>query len=75
MAATCPSTIIVLKTAHLLPGTKLSFAQNIFIIRQCSAHVAESPITENWQVVKTCMCQKRLQSHDAEPRGLNAKFF
>ena len=39
MAATCPSTIIVLKTAHLLPGTKVFFGQNAFIIRQCSAHV------------------------------------
>lgn len=40
MAAACPSTITILKTAHLLPGAKLSLRQNAFIIRQCSAHVA-----------------------------------
>lgn len=39
MASTCPSPIPVLKTAHLLPGAKLSSGQKAFIRRQHSAHV------------------------------------
>lgn len=78
MAAACPSTITVVKIAH--PLHIFYLVQNCPLERTllykavfCTCSV--KPITENWQVVKAYMCQKRLQSHDVEPKGLNAKFF
>ena len=53
---------------------KLSHGQNAFIISQGSARVGLSPITTTWQTVKTHVCQKGLQRHDTEPRGLHAVF-